>query len=175
MADKLKSSEGACLAETVAAALREKNLTVAAAESCTGGMLASALTGVAGSSDYFHGGAVTYSNESKTAILGVPASVIEKNGAVSKEVAIAMANAAKKRFDADIGVSITGIAGPGGGSFEKPVGTVYIAVSSRKAEDNAVCVKCELKGKRSGIRNQSVSRALDMIRRSALGVLSRKP
>ena len=169
------STSGAGLAETVAGILREKKLTVATAESCTGGMLASALTDIAGSSSYFPGGAVAYSNESKTTILGVSTAMIEKEGAVSGKVAIAMANTVKERFGSDIGVGITGIAGPGGGSFEKPVGTVYIAVSNDKAPDDAVCVKCEFKGKRSGIRSQSVSKALDMIRRSAISVRFKKP
>lgn len=162
------STSGGSLEEAVAETLREKGLTVAVAESCTGGMLASRLTDIAGSSGYFYGGVVTYSNESKTAVLKVPSDMIEKNGAVSREVALSMAAGARKLFGSDIGVGITGIAGPGGGSFEKPVGTVYIGLNAGGIADEAVSVRYEFTGKRSGIRMSSVCQALHMIRKSAL-------
>ena len=102
---------------------------VATAESCTGGLIAGCLTEIAGSSAAVDRGFVTYSNEAKTELLGVPAELIQRVGAVSKDVAIAMAEGALKRSNADVAVSVTGIAGPGGGSPEKPVGTVHIAIA----------------------------------------------
>ena len=161
------SAPGA-IAEATCRALAESKLTVATAESCTGGMLASRLTDTAGSSAYFLGGAVTYSNAEKTRQLGVPAEMIDEKGAVSEEVAVAMAGGARERFGADIGVGITGIAGPGGGSFEKPVGTVYIATSSGKEARKVVMHR--FTGSRSAVRARSVAHALEMVMRAALGV-----
>ncbi len=110
---------------------RARGLKIATAESCTGGLVAGALTDIAGSSDVVDRGFVTYSNEAKQQMLGVPASTIEKHGAVSRETAEAMARGALGKADADIVVSITGIAGPGGGSPDKPVGLVHFAAASR--------------------------------------------
>lgn len=167
LGENVFSTSGASLREAAAEILCKNNLTVAVAESCTGGMLASQLTDVAGSSRYFRGGAVVYSNESKTGILKIPAYTIEKAGAVSDEVARAMSVAARERFGSDIGIGITGIAGPGGGTFEKPVGTVYIAVSADGVPGGVAAARYEFTGKRSDIRGRSVSQALDIIMKSA--------
>lgn len=121
------------LEEVIAGLLTEKKLTIAVAESCTGGMITSRLTDVSGSSDYLERGLVTYSNAAKIGMLGVPAEIIEKHGAVSEETARLMAEGVRKLAGTDLGISSTGIAGPTGGSKEKPVGTVYIALAdSRK-------------------------------------------
>ena len=118
------------LAHNVLRRACEWKLTLATAESCTGGMLAEHLTHLAGSSNYFLGGVVCYSNQMKTALAGVPASLIEAKGAVSAEVASALADGIRKSAAATIGIGITGIAGPGGGTPEKPVGTVFIALAT---------------------------------------------
>ncbi len=110
-------------------------LTVATAESCTGGLVAHAITSRAGSSGYFVGGIVSYSNEVKSTALGVPAEALELHGAASAQVALAMANGVRERLGADVGVGVTGVAGPDGGSADKPVGLVYIAVSDRLGAD----------------------------------------
>lgn len=112
-------------------AARWRKLRIVTAESCTGGLIAGALTAIPGSSDVVERGYVTYSNEAKTELLGVPAELIARKGAVSAEVAVAMAEGALKHSPADISVAVTGIAGPGGGSAEKPVGLVHIAAARR--------------------------------------------
>lgn len=109
--------------------MTEKKLTIAVAESCTGGLIADRLTDVSGSSVYFERGLVTYSNEAKIQLLGVPADILEKHGAVSEETARAMAEGVRKLAGTNLGLSSTGIAGPTGGTKEKPVGTVYIALT----------------------------------------------
>jgi len=114
--------------------LRAKHLRIATAESCTGGMIAAAITDIAGSSDVFERGFVTYANEAKTEMLGVPAAVIARVGAVSREVAALMAEGALLHSHADLAVSVTGIAGPGGGTPEKPVGTVWFGTATRGGE-----------------------------------------
>jgi nicotinamide-nucleotide amidase len=131
MAEKVpqRLEDLAQLAGEVLEALKASGKMVATAESCTGGLIAGTLTEIAGSSAVVDRGFVTYSNEAKTELLGVPAGLIQKVGAVSKDVAIAMAEGALARSRADVAVSVTGIAGPGGGSAEKPVGTVHIAVA----------------------------------------------
>jgi nicotinamide-nucleotide amidase len=111
--------------------LREKGLKIATAESCTGGLIASRITDISGSSDYFEAGFVTYSNRAKTLFLAVPESTIKERGAVSHDVAEFMAEGARRMAETDIGLSVTGIAGPTGGTPEKPVGTVYICVSCK--------------------------------------------
>ena len=108
----------------------ERGLTVAVAESCTGGLIAAAITEVPGASGYFLGGVVSYSNEAKEAFLDVPHALIEAHGAVSREVAVAMASGARSRFGADLAVAVTGVAGPDGGTLDKPVGLVYIGVAN---------------------------------------------
>lgn len=122
------------LATEVLDILKSKDLMIATAESCTGGLIAGVLTEIAGSSAVVDRGFVTYSNESKTEMLGVPAELIVELGAVSKDVSIAMAEGALKNSNADIAVSVTGIAGPGGGSPDKPVGTVHIAIAVKAQE-----------------------------------------
>lgn len=119
------------LAANVLDAFRRHELKIATAESCTGGLIAALLTSVAGSSDVFERGFVTYSNEAKTESIGVPADMIASFGAVSAEVAGAMAGGALGRSRADIAISVTGIAGPGGGSVRKPVGLVYVGMARR--------------------------------------------
>lgn len=132
--------------------LIEKNITVAAAESCTGGLLSSAFVDVPGSSDIFLEGVVTYSNDAKVR-LGVDSSALKEYGAVSEQVALQMAKAVKNRAGSMVGISTTGIAGPGGGSAEKPVGLVYTAVVTDNSEN---VYKLNLSGDRSSVRNQTV-------------------
>jgi PncC family amidohydrolase len=117
------------LANRLAERCLERGLTVAAAESCTGGLVAKAITDIPGSSGYFAGGVVSYSNEAKRRLLGVPVALLEAHGAVSAQVARAMALGARERFGTDLAVSVTGVAGPQGGSAAKPVGLTYVAVA----------------------------------------------
>ena len=118
------------LANEVITALRDNDLMIVTAESCTGGLIAGALTAVPGSSSVVHGGFVTYANKAKAAMLGVPAGMIEDFGAVSEQVALAMATGARQVSETDISIAVTGVAGPGGGTKEKPVGLVHIGCSS---------------------------------------------
>lgn len=113
--------------------LREKNLTIAVAESCTGGLIAHSLTNIPGSSDYFDRGIISYSNKSKIDLLGVKENILKKYGAVSEQVAKAMAEGVRTKSNVDIGISTTGIAGPTGGTEEKPIGLVYIGISTSKS------------------------------------------
>jgi|ERR1043166_2200752 PncC family amidohydrolase len=135
----------------------EKGLTIAAAESCTGGLVAAALTSISGCSHVFKAGYITYSNQSKTDMLDVPADLIKRVGAVSPEVAEAMAASARKLAKASAAVSVTGIAGPDGGSAEKPVGLVYIGLSTGKHTEVR---KFQFQGDRSEIRRQSALKVL---------------
>jgi nicotinamide-nucleotide amidase len=137
--------------------LRDKGWTLCIAESCTGGLVSDMITNVAGSSYYFEGGIVTYSNLAKTEHLGVPSNSIKKYGAVSSQVAMAMAKGVRKAFHTTFGVSITGIAGPGGGSRKKPVGLVFIAVSDGK---RTIVKKDKLKGSRRQIKRKSARQSL---------------
>jgi nicotinamide-nucleotide amidase len=154
------SSDGRTLEAVVGDLLHERGWRVAAAESCTGGGLVSRMTDVPGSSAWVVGGIVAYANEVKTEQLGVPASLIIQHGAVSEPVAQAMAEGARLRLNANIGVGITGIAGPGGGSADKPVGTVAIAVAGRELHVRTFLFP----GDRDAIRRHATSAALDMIR-----------
>jgi nicotinamide-nucleotide amidase len=129
LGDVIFSSDGSSLAETLGRELRTRNLRMATAESCTGGLAGSMIAAVAGASDYYRGGVIAYSNEAKTQLLDVSAALIDLHGAVSEEVASAMAAGARAAFGADVAIAITGIAGPSGGSDDKPVGLVYIAVA----------------------------------------------
>lgn len=139
--------------------LREKSLTIAVAESCTGGLVAERITDIAGSSTYFMAGLVTYSNDAKNRFLSVPSDVIETNGAVSAIVAEFMANGVRSATGVDIGLSITGIAGPDGGTPQKPVGTVFMALST----DKRTWVKKFLfNGNRREIRQQAADAAFEM-------------
>ena len=137
---------------------RERGLKIATAESCTGGLVAGALTAIAGSSDVYERGWVTYSNEAKREQLGVSAALLEAHGAVSSEVAEAMAKGALHRSQADVSVSVTGIAGPGGGSAEKPVGLVFIGLARKDGWSQVE--RCQFDGDRDSVRAQTVTRAL---------------
>jgi len=140
--------------------LREKGLTLAVAESCTGGLLGMRLTEVPGSSDYFRGGVIAYSNAVKEAVLGVPRAILEEKGAVSPECARAMAEGARRLLGADLALAITGIAGPTGGTPEKPVGLVYIAL----AHPGGVEVeRHEFRGSRQGVRWSASEAALALL------------
>lgn len=140
---------------------RRNGLKIATAESCTGGLVAAGLTAVAGSSDVFERGWITYSNEAKHQNLGVPAELIVAKGAVSAEVAEAMAKGALANSGADVAVAVTGIAGPGGGSAEKPVGLVFVGIVRK---DGWVKVEsCLFDGDRDKVRRQSVERALALL------------
>jgi len=155
------STDGRSLETVVGDLLRERALTIAVAESCTGGLLASRLTDVPGSSDYLDRGVVCYSNPSKTDLAGVPPTTIEQHGAVSEPVAQAMAEGIKSRAGTRIGVGITGIAGPGGGTPEKPVGTVAVAV----AVDDEIRVRTfQFIGSREMVKFQATQSALNMTR-----------
>jgi len=137
---------------------RQHGLKIATAESCTGGLVAATLTAVGGSSDVFERGWVTYSNQAKSESLGVPAELIADKGAVSSEVAEAMARGALRRAQADVAISITGIAGPGGGSADKPVGLVFIGLARKDGWSQVE--RCEFPGDRDAVRRQTVARAL---------------
>ena len=159
------SHRGESLEEVVGLGLTVKGYTIATAESCTGGLIAKRITDVPGSSEYFLEGLVTYSNAAKTRLLGVPEELIAEHGAVSAEVAEAMATGVKAVSGATIGVSTTGIAGPGGATDEKPVGLVYIAI----ADDVQVEAKpYNLFGSRQEIRERASQIALDLVRRRFL-------
>jgi nicotinamide-nucleotide amidase len=161
LSDRIFSEDGRSLEEVVAEELTLNNATISAAESCTGGLLAQRLTSIAGSSSYFLGGVVCYSNELKTTWADVPPEMILAKGAVSAEVAVALAEGIRRRVGSTLGVGITGVAGPGGGSDEKPVGTVHVAVS------HAGGVKergMRFPGERENIRWQASQAALDMVR-----------
>lgn len=149
-------------------ALREAGKTIATAESCTGGLIASRITDVPGASDYFLQGVVSYSNEAKKALLGVPEAMLAEHGAVSEPVARAMAEGVRERAGADYGVSVTGIAGPTGGSDEKPVGLVFMAVSD---EAGTVVQKNVWPGTRSQFKARVSQNALNMARKRVLGLL----
>lgn len=146
---------------TLLSLYRAKHLRIAAAESCTGGMIAAALTDIAGSSDVFERGFVTYSNDAKTEMLGVPAELIAKFGAVSEQVAREMAAGALRHSHADVAVAVTGVAGPSGGSGEKPVGLVYLAAARRG--EAARCERTVFSGTRAEIRRATLRRALELL------------
>jgi len=156
------SSGGESLEEVVGMYLMMRQKTLAVAESCTGGLLSERLTRVPGSSNYFLGGALCYSNELKTRLASVPADLIEQNGAVSKPVAQALAEGIRKRTGASIGIGITGVAGPGGGTTEKPVGLVFIALAD---EQGTEIREFRFPGDRERVRHWSTQMALEVIRR----------
>ena len=157
------------LESVVGRILTERKETLATGESCTGGLVAERLTRVPGSSAYFRGGAVAYSNSSKIAMLEVPTDLLAREGAVSQAAAEALARGAAARFGADWGIGITGIAGPGGGSEGKPVGLVHIAVAG--GGDGGVVHRAPVfPGDRERVRWQSSQWALDMLRRRLLGI-----
>jgi nicotinamide-nucleotide amidase len=181
-ADTLFSEDGSTVDQQVAALLRgdaplggrapgpqpgaQPASTIAVAESCTGGLLAARLTELPGSSQYVLGGVVVYSNAAKVAQAGVDAAVIEAHGAVSSEVAEALADGARERFGADVGIGVTGIAGPGGGSEQKPVGLVCLSVAGPGEERITRAVT--LPGGRADIRDRATTLALHLLRQSLM-------
>ena len=151
----------ASLEEIVGDLLRARKLTLAVAESCSGGLICHRLTNVPGSSDYFLGGLVTYSNQAKIDLLQVPAATLQAHGAVSAPTAEAMALGAAAQFHADLAIAVTGIAGPTGGSPEKPVGTVYLGLATPKRVKSRHCL---FHGSREEIKILTAQTALDWLR-----------
>lgn len=169
-ANEAVSLEGVVVRELIA-----RDTTLATAESCTGGLLAKRITDVPGASAIFLGGLITYANEAKTDLLGVDAALIEEHGAVSEPVAVAMARGARERCQTELGVGITGVAGPSGGTAEKPVGLVHIALAH---SDGVTCRTMTPFGRlhdRQWLRERAASEALDMVRRHVLGLSEREP
>ena len=151
------------MVEQLADILRVRGWRIASAESCTGGLIAAACTAVAGSSDWFERGFVSYSNQAKTELLGVPAALIAQHGAVSEAVARAMAEGALRHSHAQLAVAVTGIAGPGGAVPGKPVGTVWLALAWQGEREESLHVQSELlalAGDRAAVRSQTVRHAL---------------
>ena len=163
--DAVFSDNGESMEQIVGYYLQMRNATLAVAESCTGGLLAERITSVSGSSRYFLGGAVAYSNELKTALAGVPADLIAKHGAVSREVAAALAEGIRKRCGATYGLGVTGVAGPTGGTPEKPVGVVFHGLAGEHGTD---VVERSFPGDRKRVRWFASQQALDMLRRKLL-------
>ncbi len=161
LGDAIYGLDGEELESIVGELLLQAGLHLGVAESCTGGLLAHRITRVPGSSRYFLGGAVAYANELKVALLGVESEKLDRYGAVSRETAEAMAVGARQQFGAELGLSITGIAGPDGGTEEKPVGTVFIGISSEKSlEVN----KLTLSGDRTRVQTTAAQAGLNMLR-----------
>ncbi|MDP9267636.1 MAG: competence/damage-inducible protein A [Acidobacteriota bacterium] len=158
----LFSSAGESLEQIVGYYLDMRGVTIATAESCTGGLVAERLTSVAGSSRYFLGGVVAYSNDLKTGFVDIPPALIEEHGAVSREIAVALAEGIRKRCASQLGLGVTGVAGPGGGSEEKPVGLVYCALADGKKTE---VVQRNFPGDRERVRWYASQQALDMVRR----------
>jgi nicotinamide-nucleotide amidase len=165
LGDSVFSDNGDSMEQIVGYYLQMRNATLAVAESCTGGLVAERITSVSGSSRYFVGGAVVYSNQLKTAFADVPSELIEKYGAVSSEVAIALAEGIRRRTCATFGLGITGVAGPTGGSETKPVGLVFHALASDQGTEVA---ERRFPGDRKRIRWFASQQALDMVRRKLM-------
>jgi nicotinamide-nucleotide amidase len=168
LGDRVYSRNGDPLEVVVGGLLRQSRATVAVAESCTGGMLGERFTSVPGSSDYFAGGFITYSNEMKVELLGVPPETLQQFGAVSRETAETMATGARRRAKSTYALAVTGIAGPGGGSESKPVGTVYVAIADAAG---ARVMHRRFLGDRARIRVFTTQMALDLLRRRIEGRL----
>jgi nicotinamide-nucleotide amidase len=167
--DTLFSTDGSSVDEQVAELLRRAPAwTIATAESCTGGLMAARLTDLAGSSDYVRGGVVAYSNDAKVALAAVPAELIERHGAVSVEVAEALADGARSELGADVGVGITGIAGPGGGTEEKPVGLVWLSVAG--PDGGRLTRSVNLPGGRADVRERTTAVGMHLVRRLLAGL-----
>lgn len=158
------------IALELAALLKERNLTISVAESCSGGLLAKMLTDLPGSSAYFLAGVVAYSNQAKSVFLGVPPELIERHGAVSAVVAEAMAEGMRCASDSDLALSVTGIAGPDGGTDEKPVGTVYLGCAGRSGYSS---IHLQLSGSREQIRTASACSAMERAFRHISETVSR--
>jgi nicotinamide-nucleotide amidase len=163
--DAVYSRNGESLEQIVGYWLQMRNSTVAVAESCTGGLLAERITSVSGSSRYFLGGAVVYSNALKTELAGVPTEMIDRHGAVSREVAAALAEGIRYRCESTLGAGITGVAGPNGGTVEKPVGMVFHAVASDRGTE---VIQRNFPGDRKRIRRFASTMALDMLRKQLM-------
>jgi nicotinamide-nucleotide amidase len=165
LGDAIFSRKGETIEQIISYLLQMRSMTLAVAESCTGGLLAERITSLGGSSRYFIGGAVVYSNELKTQFANVPKALIDQHGAVSREVAAAMAEGIRKRCLSSYGVGITGVAGPSGGTEQKPVGLVYVALAG---EEGTQVVERNFPGDRKHIRQFASQQALEMIRRALL-------
>jgi len=165
LGDLVFSDNGDSMEQIVGYYLQMRNATLAVAESCTGGLIGQRITSVSGSSRYFVGGAIVYSNELKTELANVPAEFIEKHGAVSRQVAAAMAEGIRYRCDATLGLAVTGVAGPTGGTEEKPVGLVFHALAS---ETGTEVVEKRYAGDRKRIRWFASQQAMDMVRRKLM-------
>lgn len=165
LGDHVFTTAGERLEEVIGKLLRIHKKTLAVAESCTGGFLGHRITNVSGSSEYFLEGIVVYNNQAKIELLGVPRGLIEKHGAVSLEAARAMAAGIRKRAQADFSLAVTGIAGPTGGSAEKPIGLVYVALAQGRG---VVASENRFLGNREAVKFQSSQKALDMLRRALL-------
>jgi nicotinamide-nucleotide amidase len=162
LGDAVYGIDGQEMEEVVGALLLQRKMTLSVAESCTGGMIGARITNIAGSSTYFERSVVVYSNAAKTELLGVPADLIERRGAVSRDVAKAMAQGIREHAKTDLGLAVTGIAGPSGGTPEKPVGLVYIALAN---DDGITVSENRFLGTRSQVRQRAAQMALDMVRR----------
>jgi nicotinamide-nucleotide amidase len=165
LGDAIYAEEDITLAEAVGRWLLERKATLSVAESCTGGFLGHLITSIPGSSAYFQGGAITYSNALKESVLGVRSETLARHGAVSKETARQMAEGARRTFKTDYAISVTGVAGPDGGSPEKPVGTVWIAVASDK---HTIARKWKFTKKRAINIELSAMYALNMLRKDLM-------
>jgi nicotinamide-nucleotide amidase len=165
LGDRVLGVDGPGLPEIAGRLLLEAGLTVAVAESCTGGLVGKRFTDVPGSSGYFLGGVTAYGNEVKTRLLGVPAALLAEHGAVSAEVAGAMAEGVQRLLSSDCALSTTGVAGPGGGTEEKPVGLVFIGSVVKGATE---VERLRLFGRRDQIRERAALAALDLLRRRLL-------
>lgn len=158
----MTSAQMSALAEQVIQVLIRRGLTLAVAESCTGGLIGHRLTNVPGSSACFLGGVVAYHDRAKAGILGVDEDVLTREGAVSEAVAVAMARGVRRLLDADLAVGVTGVAGPSGGTPEKPVGTVFMALADRSGE--TVARRCRWEGDREENKARSAEAALELVR-----------
>jgi nicotinamide-nucleotide amidase len=167
--DTLFSEDGSTVDEQVAALLTERGLTVAVAESCTGGLVLARLTDRPGSSAFLRGGMVVYANDVKRDLANVPAALIEATGAVSEEVAVALADGARERVGTDIGVGVTGIAGPDGGTPEKPVGLVWIALTSGAGA--SIARRTDQRGSRADVRERTTTAVMHLLRRMLNGTV----
>jgi nicotinamide-nucleotide amidase len=166
LGDTVYSVDGQPMEEVVGALLKQRRLKLSVAESCTGGLIGARITNIAGSSEYFERAAVTYSNPAKTEMLGVPGALLERRGAVSSEVAAAMARGIRQAAKTDLGLSVTGIAGPDGGTEQKPVGLVYTALASAQGVKTN---EYRFLGNREQVRMRASQMALDMVRRHLIG------